>query len=207
MAHDDEEGEEAPQDVQRSQPNRAQRRAAAPRPRKPRAWYAASPQFQQALGVGLDEVAEHRGRVTTDLRRQDEPPHYRVLVYRHAGLDVPGRRHAVHVEVQFHEDPSFTTYGLEPADYPRVTADPGASSKHRNPDGSLCLYFPRDPEERRWRHTTGLAVLFEIVRKHLVLEDRWRATGGAGDERGRGEGVWLGDEAPHGFPARAESAA
>ena len=175
-----------------SRTGHARRRAASP-------WYATHPEFQRRLEHGHNDLAEHRRRVTVQLR----PRHallqrrYRVLVYRHAGLDVPGRPRPEPVEVQFYEDPDYETYGLEPADYPRVVADPGAESKHRMPDDSLCLYYPRDPEARRWQHTDGLPALLEVIRDHLFFEDYWRATGG--DGRGHGEGIWLGDEAPHGF--------
>jgi hypothetical protein len=76
-------------------------------------------------------------------------------------------------------------------------------SDHRNPpfeDGVfgksavLCLYFRRDPQERRWTPENGLLGLFDLARVHLVNEHEWR--------RWR---KWPGDEAPHGEtpPARA----
>ena len=124
---------------------------------------------------------------------------YRVLVYRHSGLDVPGRRQTVPVTIAFYEDPAYESYGLHPRDYPRVYADRGMQSPHRLTDDALCLFYPPDPPERRWLHTDGLVVLLDIVRQHLLFEDHWRATGGFGDHRGRNRGTWLGDEAPHGF--------
>jgi hypothetical protein len=180
---------------------KAARRTGHARRRPTSPWYATDPSFQRHLERGLYDIAEHRRRVTVALQPENALQRrlYRVLVYHHAGLDVPGRRHPVPVEVQFYEDPDYVTYGLSPADYPRVVAEPGAASKHRMPDDALCLYYPNDHDDRRWKHTDGLPTLFEIVRHHLLYEDYWRATGGHGDGRGHGEGIWLGDEAPHGF--------
>lgn len=173
---------------------RSRRRPIAP-------WYASEIDFQRHLEHNLDTVAEHRRRVSVTLLTDRRHGHqaYRTLCYRHTGLEVPGRRDRVPVEVQFLEDPAYETYGLPAADYPRVVADPGLPSKHRMPDDALCLYYPRDPDDRRWQHTDGLASLFEIIRDHLQYENHWRSTGGFGDPSGNGQGTWLGDEAPHGF--------
>ncbi len=78
--------------------------------------------------------------------------------------------------------------------FPHVHAKPGAASKHRYPgDDALCLWNPRDPPDRRWTSDKGLLDLIEIVRRHLFLENYWRATGG---HRG---GQWLVEDAPHGL--------
>jgi hypothetical protein len=75
-----------------------------------------------------------------------------------------------------------------------VYAERGRASKHRMPgDDALCLWFPRDAPRRRWTHDKGLLDLLDIVVRHLLLEDHWRATGGWDG------GVWDGDEAEHGF--------
>lgn len=118
----------------------------------------------------------------------------RVLTYQHAGLPVLGRSDLVPVSVEFHEHPTYSTYGLPWSDYPRVFADPGAASKHRMPDDSLCLYYPWDPAPRRWRYENGLIQLFEMVADHLHKERWWRHTGG--DENAE----WLGEDAEHGIP-------
>lgn len=110
------------------------------------------------------------------------------IIYRHAGLEVPGRLDLVPVRVEFYETPEYPTYGLPAQDYPRVFADPGADSPHRMPDGALCLFFPGDPADRRWTSKDGLHALLGLVRDHLFFELHWRATG-----------RWLGPEAPHGF--------
>ena len=118
----------------------------------------------------------------------------RLRIYKHKGLYVPGRVELVPVRIEFHERPSYQTYGLAPQDYPRVFADPGAVSKHRMPDDdALCLYYPNDPAERRWTAPDGLVALLNIISNHLFCELRWRNTGGPDG------GVWLLDEAPHGF--------
>jgi hypothetical protein len=56
------------------------------------------------------------------------------------------------------------------------------------PDDGLCLFFPHDPPDQRWRAKHGLLCLLDLVRNHLFYELHWRAT-----DR------WLGPEAPHGF--------
>lgn len=172
------------------------------------AWYATSIKFQRALLAGLDAHVEHRGQVTFRLTRASAVsrwPGERILVVEHAGLDVPARREPVPVRIEFHENPDYNTYGLHAGDYPRVLADPGAISKHRLPGDALCLWFPRDPEERRWHHSDGLLTLFNTARNHLFFEDYWRSTGGHGGP-GQPEGIWLGDEAPHGFPTQENAA-
>lgn len=164
-------------------------------------WYGTDIKFQRALAAGLDDHVEHRGQVTAGLADTTVAVRHsrsRVLVYKHAGLDVPARRDPVMVRIEFHESPTYDTYGLAAIDYPRVFADPGASSKHRLPGDALCLWFPRDPDDRRWHHHDGLLALLNTVRNHLFFEDHWRATGGHGGP-GQREGIWLGDEAPHGF--------
>jgi len=115
------------------------------------------------------------------------------LVYRHSGIRVSGRPSVVPVRVEFYADPNYNTFGLDPSDYPRVFADPGAASKHRMQDDSLCLYFVNDPPERRWTSDKGLLGLLDLTADHLFLEDYWRSTGGVH------KGQWLGPEAPHGM--------
>lgn len=114
------------------------------------------------------------------------------LVYRLAGLDVVARPEPVPVTVIFSD--RERRLGLPAWDMPEVFADPGAASKHRNGDDSLCLYYPLDPQERRWHSELGLGVLFSLIADHLFAELRWRNTGGTDG------GVWVLDEAPHGLP-------
>lgn len=142
------------------------------------------------LEAGLARDPEHAGKVTSDLRTVPVAGAPRVLVYTHSGIDVPSLPTPVPVRIEFHEYPPYGTFGLHPRDYPRVFADPGAASPHRQPvDGALCLWQPRDAADRRWLATNGLGELLSIIRNHLLFEVHWRATG-----------EWLGDEAPHGFP-------
>jgi len=123
------------------------------------------------------------------------PEDNRLLTYFVDGLDVVGDPDPIEVEIRFYAAPPYPTYGLPAQDYPRVFAKPGASSKHRHPDGSLCLWAPWDPPERRWTCDDGLLELIELTRQHLFLENYWR--------RYR---RWLLQDAPHGLP-RTTSAA
>ncbi|WP_143226971.1 hypothetical protein [Actinomadura mexicana] len=97
------------------------------------------------------------------------------------------------MSIEFFADPPYTTYGQPPEDHPRVWAKTGASSPHRNPDGSLCLWYPLDSESRRWTSDKGLLDLIWIVQRHLFLENYWRMSGG---HRG---GKWILEDAPHGL--------
>lgn len=118
----------------------------------------ATPAWQLALERDAKKL--YPGQITSTLSRRFDLPRYPwSLTYRHAGLNVDGRVTPIPVEVQFHEDPGYDTYGLPPIDYPRVFADPGVKSKHRMGDDALCLWFPHDPPWRRWRHTDGLGIL------------------------------------------------
>lgn len=84
---------------------------------------------------------------------------------------------------------------------PQVFAlDGDRRSLHRNPpydddvrgvSGHLCLYFPGDPEERRWTPEYGLVGLFDLGRRHLACEHVWRETG-----------TWPTEDAPHGDAAK-----
>lgn len=116
------------------------------------------------------------------------------LTYVLAGLTLPGRKEAVAVEVRFHRDTGYGTFGLAPQDYPEVFADPSAKSPHRMPSGALCLYAPFDPPDQRWEWSDGLEALIELTGEHLTREHLWRHT------RANGHARWLGLEAPHGLP-------
>lgn len=75
-----------------------------------------------------------------------------------------------------------------PADGPDVphVFVPGPGSPHRYDDGSLCMWYPRDPQEKRWTWRDGGVVLAGHICAHLIREAWWRETG-----------EWLGEEAPH----------
>jgi hypothetical protein len=151
-------------------------------------WFGAQPSW--TLPFQRDARRYYGESVTTELG-----PGWRI--YRHDGLDIPGRTEPIAVTVRFEAKPRYDTFGLNACDYPRVFADPGLQSPHRMPDDSLCLYYPGDPVERRWTADEGLLRLFELVGDHLFFETYWRQTGGP-----RG-GIWLAPEAPHGHPGTA----
>jgi hypothetical protein len=73
-----------------------------------------------------------------------------------------------------------------------VFADGPPQSKHRWSDGSLCMWKPSDPANRRWIRQFGAALLIELIRTHLFREAYWRETD-----------HWPGDEAPHDPPRRS----
>lgn len=72
-------------------------------------------------------------------------------------------------------------------DMPRVWATGPECDAHRNPDGSLCLWYPKDSASRRWTRNDGGKMLLGIVVRHLRWEAIYLRTG-----------VWPGFEAPHG---------
>ena len=113
------------------------------------------------------------------LRRSDASRPRR-LVYQFA-LEVPAYDERREVRIEFP-----ATHAVLPS----VFVDGPDDSPHRYEDGSLCMYHPSDPPERRWIPNEGLAALIDCIRTHLFQEAEARA--------GRG---WPGDEAPHG-PAR-----
>ncbi len=75
-------------------------------------------------------------------------------------------------------------------------------SKHRNGPRNvsmeLCLYYSRDPDERRWKASDGLPRLFDLGRRHLLCEHIWRSRGGRDDD-------WPVEDAPHGYGRPAPS--
>ncbi|WP_420625601.1 hypothetical protein [Candidatus Poriferisodalis sp.] len=75
---------------------------------------------------------------------------------------------------------------------PRVYVDGPTESPHRYEDGSLCMWYPGDPLERRWSFGDGLHALLGQIAVHLVKEHIWRQSG-----------EWSGAEVPHGAEAKA----
>ena len=69
---------------------------------------------------------------------------------------------------------------------PRVFVDGPRDSPHRYSDGSLCMWYPRDPIDLRWAPRDGAAALVGCIALHLIREQWWRETG-----------EWPGPEAPH----------
>ncbi len=61
---------------------------------------------------------------------------------------------------------------------------------HRYDDGSLCMWFPRDPPDQRWLLGDGLLALLGYVEAHLFREIWWLE-----------HDDWLGPEAGHRPPS------
>jgi hypothetical protein len=152
-------------------------------------WYATS----AAWWVPLERDARRRLGPTLRHRlgpaRLWQPEDGRMSTYFVEGLEVIGDPDPIDVEIRFYAAPPYDTYGLPASEYPRVFAKPGATSKHRHPDGSLCLWAPWDPPQRRWTADKGLLELIELTRQHLFLENYWRRFK-----------IWLLEDAPHGLP-------
>jgi hypothetical protein len=100
-----------------------------------------------------------------------------------------GLQFTVRLEVPYYE-PRVVRIRFSPpfTRYPVVTVDGPTESRHRNGDGSLCLWYPRDAEGRRWVFEDGLPHLLAIISLHLFKEAWWRETGGTEG------GEWLGEE-------------
>jgi hypothetical protein len=147
-------------------------------------WYGLQPAWQIPLEAAARR--EHGASLRLDMRLDR-------IMYQ-VPIEVPGRRQAVPTAILFHQRPPYPCWGLPPEAYPRIYAALGETSPHRMSDGALCLYYPLSPAHERWRPADGLLRLIDLVRNHLFFEDHWRATGASQ------AGIWLGAEAPHGFP-------
>jgi hypothetical protein len=62
--------------------------------------------------------------------------------------------------------------------------------------GQLCLWYPWDPIEERWKADDGFVAFLEIAHRHLLAEECWRRSGFL---------VWPGREAPHGLPTPGQA--
>ena len=86
-----------------------------------------------------------------------------------------------------------------PTDPMMLCLDGPRDSLHRNgikgETIELCLYYSRDPAERRWKPSDGLVRLFDLGRRHVFCEHVWR-------ERGRRDKDWPVEDAPHGYKGR-----
>lgn len=69
---------------------------------------------------------------------------------------------------------------------PIVQVDGPSTSLHRYPDGSLCMWYPKDTVAHRWVFGDGLHTLIAHIILHLFREEYWRISG-----------EWVGEEAPH----------
>jgi hypothetical protein len=61
--------------------------------------------------------------------------------------------------------------------------------KHTFGKNKLCMWFPSDPDSRKWRREDGLLKLIDTAVMHLFKELYFRESG-----------EWLGEEAPHDVP-------
>lgn len=86
---------------------------------------------------------------------------------------------------------SITFSRVNPGE-PRVTVDGPIESPHRYSDGTLCMWYPYDPPERRWKLADGAAALVVNIAAHLVREEWYRLTG-----------EWPGAEILHSSPNTA----
>lgn len=77
---------------------------------------------------------------------------------------------------------------------PHVFSPPFGGSPHRNPDQSMCLWYPRDPPDQRWEFVDGLRELLVMSVLHLRREALWRRSARRFADR-----VWPGPEMPHGY--------
>jgi len=132
---------------------------------------------------------------------------YRMLTYELTDFAVVGDEVPYWLRIEFRAAVGYDWYGLTAEEFPRVKAGrfhnfdevpPGAPavrrpagqwrSPHRYSDGALCMWYPKDPPERRWVPADGLLALIEMAHNHLFAEryhwlhDRWPL-----------------DEVPHGF--------
>jgi hypothetical protein len=102
------------------------------------------------------------------------------LCYR-VDVEVPFYNTTRRIEIIFFPRPSPGT--------PLVLSDGPDSSPHRYSDFErrlLCIWYPKDPPERRWTPSDGLLHLLGLTQLHLFREYWWRETT-----------EWLGPEANH----------
>lgn len=100
----------------------------------------------------------------------------RQLIYE-LPVEIPGYDQERQVRIEF---PAAQTA------WPRITVDGPSDSPYRYGDGSLCMFYPGDPADRRWTLSDGLAALIDTIAVHLFQEEDAR----------HGHG-WSGEEAPH----------
>jgi hypothetical protein len=77
---------------------------------------------------------------------------------------------------------------------PRVFSPPLGGSPHRNPDQSMCLWYPLHPPDQRWEFHDGLRELLVMAVLHLRREALWRGSAPRFVDR-----IWPGPEVPHGY--------
>lgn len=98
-----------------------------------------------------------------------------------------GYQYKVTVQVPHYELRKIRVLFSGGSDVPSVFVDGPQDSPHRFGDGSLCMWYPKDPIERRWVFEDGLLDLLGLTLAHLFREGWWRETG-----------EWPGEEKAHG---------
>ena len=149
------------------------------------AWYGADPVWRGPMEARA--FREFQGQITRHVAADS-------LTYSIPEFGIPGGPKGVSITIRFDRYGQPRHFGLPARDMPTVTCRPEVASPHRNPDGSMCLWFPADPPDKRWQSEQGLDCLVGIVANHLFAEYHWAKTGG------HNGGEWLLDEACHGFP-------
>jgi len=92
-------------------------------------------------------------------------------------VEIPGYDQERQVRIEFPAAPTA---------WPHIIVDGPSDSPHRYGDGSLCMFYPGDPIDRRWTLSDGLAALIDTIAVHLFQEEDARPGHG-----------WSGEEAPH----------
>lgn len=90
----------------------------------------------------------------------------------------PGQlTYRVPILVPVHDDQREVEIVFGPKTPPRPVAriNGPVCLRHRNPDGSLCMWFEADPVENKWELRDGLIELVNQVRIHSNCEAECRA--------------------------------
>jgi hypothetical protein len=101
-----------------------------------------------------------------------------------------GRFYRVRMAVPYYESRLVEIRFTDWARAPKVFVDGPRASPHRYSDGSLCMWYPKDPPDQKWVFDDGLLTLLNYIQAHLFREAWWREKGPP----------WLGPEAPHRRP-------
>lgn len=80
-------------------------------------------------------------------------------------VDIEGTTDTVGVIVEF---------GPDNSDYPAIRVDGRECLRHRWADGTVCVWDPRDPVERRWVLADGFEELRNQIRLHVFSEEECR---------------------------------
>ena len=98
-----------------------------------------------------------------------------------------GRHYKAIIDVPHYEPRHVEIFFLRSApSFAKITADGPTASPHRYNTHQLCIWYPDDPDEKRWVFEDGLLILLGLIAAHLFREAWWRETG-----------EWLGPEAGH----------